>query len=216
MVKPIFTTIIYQTKDKLKLSIVEYCLVDIIGRLSNSPEYPYCLLSQEELAKNLGISTRQTIRLIKKLLGLGYLEQEPTIKKLRVTQKWINNTDLNKSDKMSDDMTKCHTDSDKMSDQPYDKMSHYNNSINKDNNNIIPLNSPLEEIKLYDLEEIANKYQIPLSFVKMQLESLKNYCASNGKKYKDYKAALRNFCLRDMKNMATRQQRGGVLDATNI
>jgi hypothetical protein len=135
MVKPVFTTIIYQTKDRLKLSIVEYCLVDIIGRLSNSPEYPYCLLSQDELAKNIGISTRQTIRLIKKLISEGYLEQEPTIKKLRATQKWINNTDLNKSDKMSDDVTKCHTDSDKMSDQPCDKMSHYNNSNNNNINN---------------------------------------------------------------------------------
>jgi antitoxin (DNA-binding transcriptional repressor) of toxin-antitoxin stability system len=50
-----------------------------------------------------------------------------------------------------------------------------------------------------DINQIAENYKVSVSYVMFELEQLKNYCASHGKKYKDYKAALRNFVLRDMK-----------------
>lgn len=47
------------------------------------------------------------------------------------------------------------------------------------------------------LQEISNKYKVPLSFVKDKLDDLDNYVAAHGKPYKDYKAALSNFVKSD-------------------
>lgn len=85
----------------------------------------------------------------------------------------------------------------------------------EDNNNIIVYTS-LKDIKDSDLEEIAMKYQVSLGFVKLQYEKLANYCESKGRKYKNYKAALRNFVLGDMQRNIERPHKGGVIDATNI
>jgi len=71
---------------------------------------------------------------------------------------------------------------------------------------ITPYNPPLNV-----LEEIAEKYGVPLTFVKFQLETLQNYIASTGKVYKDPTAALKNFVLRDMKKMLEKTKpNGGV------
>lgn len=75
-----------------------------------------------------------------------------------------------------------------------------NNSIN--NNNIKVKKErhfSLEEITQEDIEQIASDYKVSVGLVQYNLEALKNYCASKGKRYKDYKATLRNFVLRDIK-----------------
>src|SRR3990167_2217650 len=46
-------------------------------------------------------------------------------------------------------------------------------------------------ISVEGLLQIADLYKVNLGFVKLQYEKLLNYCASSGKTYKDYKAALR-------------------------
>lgn len=48
-----------------------------------------------------------------------------------------------------------------------------------------------------DFVEIAEKYQVPISFVRSKWDDLQNWCASKGKRYKDYKAALRDWVKRD-------------------
>jgi hypothetical protein len=47
------------------------------------------------------------------------------------------------------------------------------------------------------LQEIADKYQVPTSFVKSKLDDLDNYVQAHGKPYKNYKAALSNFVKSD-------------------
>lgn len=54
-------------------------------------------------------------------------------------------------------------------------------------------NKPTES----QLQEIADTYQVPLSFVLSKWDDIENYCASTGKKYKDYLATLRNWVKRD-------------------
>jgi hypothetical protein len=79
---------------------------------------------------------------------------------------------------------------------------------------------PLEKISLEDIKEIAGKYNVPPAFVSYELETLRNYCEANGKKYNDYKAALRNFVLRGMKNelikWRQRNERYKYTDASKI
>ena len=70
--------------------------------------------------------------------------------------------------------------------------------INKYNN--------IEDIKEEDLENIAEKYQVPVSFVKSKLDDMTNWLGANGKKYKDYYLALCNWVKKD----ALRIKQGGT------
>ena len=66
--------------------------------------------------------------------------------------------------------------------------------------------SSIKDVTEKDFGEIAERYQVSLGFVKLQYETLVNYCESKGKVYKNYKSALRNFVLGDMKRMVERRQ----------
>ena len=74
----------------------------------------------------------------------------------------------------------------------------YPNSNNKSNSNnkekgIVKGKNISEE----DFEEISQKYDVPIAFVRSKWDDLLNYCDSHGKAYKDYKAALRDWVKRD-------------------
>lgn len=87
----------------------------------------------------------------------------------------------------------------------YNKTNSYKtNSLQK---NIIKRGkySSLKNILEEDLVEIAAKYGVPLAFVKLQLEALINYCEAHGRRYKNYKAALRNFVISAAQKMVERR-----------
>lgn len=90
----------------------------------------------------------------------------------------------------------------------------------QDSKTIIPLSSsPLEFLTEEICQKISERYRVKLSFVLMQREALRNYCEASGKTYRNYEAALRNFCLRDMKNISERRMGDPskrVIDARNL
>lgn len=51
----------------------------------------------------------------------------------------------------------------------------------------------LRSLKEFDFKEIAESKRVSISTVKKQYDALVDYCESKGKRYKNYKAALRNF-----------------------
>lgn len=55
----------------------------------------------------------------------------------------------------------------------------------------------LEDLTQDVIGKIAEDYRLPLAFVASKADDLKNYCASHGKTYKDYSAALRNWVKKD-------------------
>ena len=57
--------------------------------------------------------------------------------------------------------------------------------------------SSIKNLDQTTLKEIANKYKVPLSFVKSKLDDMTNWLESKGKKYKNYKAALSNWVKTD-------------------
>ena len=78
--------------------------------------------------------------------------------------------------------------------------------------------SSIKDIQNSDLLEISEKYKVNLSFVNFQFEKLKNYCEAQGRVYKNYKSALRNFILGDMQRSIERRQndtKSGI-DARNF
>jgi hypothetical protein len=59
-------------------------------------------------------------------------------------------------------------------------------------------NTPITE---QDLQEISDKYKVTLSMVKLAKEEMDNWLEAKGKRYKNYKAGLRNWVLRDAKKV---------------
>lgn len=59
--------------------------------------------------------------------------------------------------------------------------------------------SKIEDLKEEDFEDIAEKYQVPVSFVKSKLDDLINWHDKNPQKnyYKNYLSALRDWVKRD-------------------
>lgn len=53
--------------------------------------------------------------------------------------------------------------------------------------------SSIKDLREKDLQEIANDYKVPVSFVLSELDTMKNWLGAKGKKYKNYKLALRNW-----------------------
>jgi hypothetical protein len=67
----------------------------------------------------------------------------------------------------------------------------------------------IESITLEDILQIANDYQVNEAFVRSKLDDMVNYCKARGKKYKDYKFALRNWVKKDA--MERREKTGEKL-----
>ena len=131
-----YANIDYLALHKSGLSILEWLLLDLIYFFSNN-KYRACYASRETLAKNLGVSKRHIYRLIESITKKGFCGKTEA-RHLVVTEKYINlityqddtfnepqtlqNDTYQQDDNMSQEMTKCHSESDKMSLED-DKMS---------------------------------------------------------------------------------------------
>lgn len=73
-----------------------------------------------------------------------------------------------------------------------------------------------EELTQKDFEEIAERYNVPTAFVMSKWDDILNYCASTGKKYRDYKATLRNWVKKDAVQIAQSKKGVSAIDATKI
>lgn len=79
--------------------------------------------------------------------------------------------------------------------------------------------SSIKSITEEDCKQIAEKYQVPLSFVMSKLDDLENYCERTGRRYKNYVAALRNFVKQDAIKLRKEQLSGAskrAIDASGL
>lgn len=87
--KTTFTLIIYEAQDYLGITILEYCLCDIIYHLSSSHEFGgWCIASREWFAARLSCNRSSIKRYLGDLEKLELIERHPQTKFLRTTQKW--------------------------------------------------------------------------------------------------------------------------------
>lgn len=97
-----------------------------------------------------------------------------------------------------------------------------NNKLKIINNNINTINvkkySKIEDITEQDMEEIAEYYKVPISFVKSKLEDMHLWVGEKtGRgKGRNWKLTLMNWVKRDGFVIKTRPQKGRVIDATNL
>lgn len=89
----------------------------------------------------------------------------------------------------------------------------------KNTPNVTKKYSSIEDISYADIKEIAFQYKVPEALVNLQLETLRNYCTAKGKRYNNYKAALRNFVLKEAKALTERRSINDIkrgIDARHI
>ena len=82
-----YTVIIHKARIELGLTMLEYTIVDLVHQLSGRPDYPYCIKSKENIAKDLGYSRAGVFKALKRCLSLGLLEKGPR-GGLRSTDLW--------------------------------------------------------------------------------------------------------------------------------
>ena len=88
----VYTLIFHDAREKLGLTVSEYCVADLIDRLANSPESRkisgWCFASREYLGQCLGYTKRTVLYAIDKLVKAGLVEKHPATKYVRTTKKW--------------------------------------------------------------------------------------------------------------------------------
>lgn len=81
------------------------------------------------------------------------------------------------------------------------------NRVDKNKEKSIEKKAPsLEDLTQEVIEKIALDYKLPLAFVVSKADDLRNWCASKGKTFKDYPAALRNWVKKDAEKIVQAQR----------
>lgn len=82
-----YTLIQHEVRDQFGIDNTEYCLVDLIDKMSNSIEFPECVLTQVAKGEWAGISNLKTLyNTEQKMVKLGLIEKSKT--GCRTTSKW--------------------------------------------------------------------------------------------------------------------------------
>ena len=181
-----------------------------------------CWPSQKTIADKTGMSVRQVKNMIDKCEELGLITRKIEDGKYTIyTLLEPKNKHLDRPLHGVHPCTTEHTPLHGMQDTPAhgaDKGTKEGTKEGKKNIIKRKKYSSLKDISEEDLVEISIKYQVSLGFVKLKLETLANYCEAKGRKYKNYKSALRNFVLGDMQKQIERKQNDkyAPIDARNI
>jgi len=91
------THIYHDAREKLGLSIIEYCVASIVrsyeGGKDSRENYGWVFASKETIARCLSINKRTVERAINILLEKSLLEKHSITKYLRTTEQWIKEID---------------------------------------------------------------------------------------------------------------------------
>lgn len=171
--------------------------------------------SQRLIAEEIGINERIVMGKVKVLEDWGIIRKE---KVKNSDGKWLNNTYflLDKSLWKKPPTQNMYVETTYIKNtKPPTQNMHIKETHIKETH-ITPYSPSLKE---EDLIEIANAYNIPLSMVKLSYEKMNNWIEAKGKRYKNYKAALRNWVLKDAQEVIQagwKNNKKGGIDARSV
>lgn len=219
-----YTTINHVARKELGLSWLEYGLADLVYNLSNNPksDYPtWCYASKQFLATNLGVTKQSIHSLINKLINKKILERHPETKHLKITIDWYTTVIIKGSKDALPAVKEIDTNSKESLPQDSKETLHNKEIVNKDKNkdqekeskkekeqslakasSLPPTKYPhLEDLTETDFEEIANRYQVPISFVRSKFDDMVLWAEErpNNQKLKgrNWRATLMKWVKRD-------------------
>ncbi len=172
--------------------------------------------SQKLIAEEHNIHPQTVKRKIKKLVTLNIIRIEKIKSK---DGKWLNNTYylVDKSEWADPRGIQSTSRSPGVSKiQTRGTQDSLKDTHKKDTHTLYRKND-LKNISDREIETIAQRYQVPIAFVKSKQDDLINYVERTGKTYKNYLAALRNFVKQDA--IKLRKEAGGskrAIDASGL
>ena len=101
--QPRFTIVHHPIREKFRLSIVTYAVIDSIHQLSHRPEHQWCTTSKKQMEEFLSISERTIFRSITEALEKGLIEKNER-GDLRSTRLWFDQVVLYKSNIKGSDL----------------------------------------------------------------------------------------------------------------
>ena len=150
------------------------------------------ITSIEHLSKNTGLSTQQTRTGLECLLTNKEINKQTTNKYTLIT--------VNKYDEYQPITNKTTNEQQTGNKQITTTKEYKNIKEYKEKRSVVKSHySDINSLKDLELEEIANKYQVPLSFVRSKHDDMINWHEKNPTKnyYKNYLSALRDWVKRD-------------------
>ena len=92
-----YTTILHQARQKLNLSLNEYCIADTIYHLQNNPSSKvkgWCYASKKTIGGYIGLTEQSAHSIINSLMERGIIEKDEETRHLRTTNIWYENVIL--------------------------------------------------------------------------------------------------------------------------
>ncbi len=197
-----YTTINQIARKKLKLSLVEYCFLDLVYILSNNPESiapGWCYAIKQYLADEMDISIRMVFKMMEKLLEKNdeawsnLLVQEIETKYLKTTPKWYKNVVIKQYAQSAVDMQNMHTD---YAQSAVDAM-HKVHSLDKDDKDKYIKDSYKDNKEIYKEKFLEFVFLTKIEYQKLidhfgqdgvdeRIAKLNNYIGMKGRKYKSH------------------------------
>lgn len=101
-----YTTVNHKARLELEISILEYCVADMIYHYANNPDsknYGWCFASKEMMGRNLGISKQSVHTIINKLIKKGILERNQNTKYLKTNGAWYQSVLISSKESLPSD-----------------------------------------------------------------------------------------------------------------
>jgi hypothetical protein len=168
-----------------------------------------CFMTEETMCRKLGIGQKKLHKSLKYLIKHKWIEfigmtpsKTRPIKTYRITDIWGLNATFYSKKKipLKSGVSKDTSQKEKDTLQKKGMIPAKSNGIRRTNIKEEPIKKKYNSLSLLtelDFEEIAEKYNVPISFVRSKFEDLENYCGAKGRRYKNYRLALMGFVKRD-------------------
>ncbi len=176
-----------------------------------------CWPSQQMIADKTGMSVRQVKNMADRCEELGLVSREIAEGKYTVyTLLEPKYKHLEENEELLHDMHSCTTDTPPLHTMQGTPAPGADKGTNKgtkegtkDISTVEKIShkkfSSIDDICVEDCQEISEKYHVPVGFVQLQLEKMRNWCDAKGKKYKNYRQALANWVLMDAQRQVERR-----------
>lgn len=83
----IYTNILHNPRKILWLSVIEYVVCDMIYHLSNNPKHNWCIMTRENMWKEVWLSKQWLMKVIERLILCWLIEKDENTKFIKTTQK---------------------------------------------------------------------------------------------------------------------------------
>ncbi len=102
----IYTNILHNPRKILWLSVIEYVVCDMVYHLSNNPKHNWCIMTRENMWKEVWLSKQWLMKVIERLILCWLIEKDENTKFIKTTQKRYDGPNRGLPPRWEDDRSK--------------------------------------------------------------------------------------------------------------